>query len=266
MSASPGLIGAEERERYVSDGYLLRKGVFRPEELAAIREHYLEVRAREGGGGLAVRDGDDPLVAWPRIMGPHRTDSFSLGLMLDARTIGVAEELCTEAVLGAHTMWYWKAPGTRGQGLHQDEFYVRTQSGDCIAAWLPLDDTDADNGCLRIVPGSHRTDLQCPHEADPNVSFSRHEVDVPPGLPVIDATMAAGDVLYFHGRLIHGSMPNSTSDRWRRTFVGHYIPRRATACAQGYQPLCDAAGNEVWLAGSGPEADPCGGPAFSTAR
>src|SRR6266702_244218 len=180
MGASPGRIRAEERERYVSDGYVLRKGVFRADELAAIREHYLEFRDREGGEGrLAVQEGDDPEVAWSRIMHPHRTDPFSLGLLLDARMIGVAEELCMEAVLGANTMWYWKVPGTRGQGLHQDEFYVRTQSGDCIAGWLPVDDTDADNGCLRIVPGSHRTDLQCPHEADPSLSFSRHEVDVP---------------------------------------------------------------------------------------
>jgi hypothetical protein len=74
--------------------------------------------------------------------------------------------------------------------------------------------------------------------------------------------MTAGDVLYFHGRTIHGSMPNRTSDRWRRTFIGHYVPESATACARGYQPLYDSAGRVKTLTESGPESDPCGGPEF----
>ena len=39
--------------------------------------------------------------------------------------------------------------------------------------------------------------------------------------------MAPGDGLFFDGKTIHGSYPNQTADRWRRSFICHYIGKRA---------------------------------------
>ena len=39
--------------------------------------------------------------------------------------------------------------------------------------------------------------------------------------------MKAGDVLFFHGKTIHGSPPNVTNDRFRRSFICHYVGAHA---------------------------------------
>jgi phytanoyl-CoA hydroxylase len=260
MEVQEQLLSDGERAAFAGDGYVVKRQLFAGDELASIATHYRRLRERDVA--RSDRSSDLPGVAWPRVMFPHRSDRLSLDLLLDRRTMGAAEELLGGPVLAVQSMWYWKAPGTRGQALHQDEYYVRTESADCLAAWVSLDDADSENGCLRIVPGSHRSDLQCPHGADPELSFSRHEVDVPSGMQAQEITMSAGDVLYFHGRTIHGSMPNRTQGRFRRTFICHFVPESATALARGYQPVHDAEGHELWLDESGPETDPCGGGEF----
>ena len=44
--------------------------------------------------------------------------------------------------------------------------------------------------------------------------------------------MRPGDVLFFHGALVHGSLPNVTKDRFRRSLIGHYIDGRARQVTQ----------------------------------
>jgi len=44
---------------------------------------------------------------------------------------------------------------------------------------------------------------------------------------IIGPDMEPGDALFFHGRIIHGSYPNTTTDRWRRTFIKSLNPQKA---------------------------------------
>ena len=48
--------------------------------------------------------------------------------------------------------------------------------------------------------------------------------------------MKAGDVLFFNGALVHGSFPNTSTDRFRRALIGHYIEGAAEQVAQFYHP------------------------------
>ena len=49
--------------------------------------------------------------------------------------------------------------------------------------------------------------------------------------------MKAGDVLFFHGSVVHGSRPNTSTDRFRRSLIFHYIPEDSTEIAAFYNPL-----------------------------
>jgi phytanoyl-CoA hydroxylase len=62
--------------------------------------------------------------------------------------------------------------------------------------------------------------------------------------------MRAGDVLFFHGRTAHGSGPNRTTDRFRRSLIFHYVPRTSTEIARFYDPLLTPDGDEVRAAAS----------------
>ena len=140
-------------------------------------------------------------------------------------------------MLAAQSMFYFKPPGARGQALHQDNFYLRVEPGTCVAAWIACDVIDRENGGLEVVPGTHRMDLFCPEEADAEVSFAREYVPPPPGLAAVPVDMSPGDVLFFNGSLVHGSQPNRTADRFRRSFIGHYVGRSAERIGSYYRTL-----------------------------
>ena len=88
--------------------------------------------------------------------------------------------------VAVQSMFYFKPPGARGQALHQDNFYLRVKPGTCMAAWLPLDDCDEDNGCLQVVPGSQNWSVLCTVPADTTQSFTDVTVPLPVPARVTD--------------------------------------------------------------------------------
>jgi ectoine hydroxylase-related dioxygenase (phytanoyl-CoA dioxygenase family) len=144
-------------------------------------------------------------------------------------------------------MHYFKPPGARGQALHQDQFYLRVQPGTCMAAWLALDDCDEANGCIMVVPGSHTWPLLCLTKADTERSFTDVTVPLPEGVKAVPVIMKAGDVLFFNGQIVHGSEPNTTSDRFRRALIGHYIAGDAREVNKYYFPVYRMDGSQVEL-------------------
>jgi len=207
-------------------GYVVIPQVFQPNEVAAYRDHYMKLRA-EGSypfdlDGVATTD-TDPLKKFPRMLHMHHWDEVSLRWLLDARL-----NQCLTALLGAEplavqTMLYFKPPGARGQAMHQDNFYLGVAPGTCAAAWLALDECDEGNGCMQVVPGSHKWPLLCTQPADTRISFTDVAVPLPPQQESVPVVMEAGDVLIFHGNLVHGSLPNKSADRFRRALIAHYI-------------------------------------------
>ena len=114
-----------------------------------------------------------------------------------------------------------------------------------MAAWLALDPCDEANGCLQVVPGSHSWPILCTERADTTVSFTDVTVPVPEGTEIRPVIMDAGDVLFFNGSLVHGSYPNTTTDRFRRSLIGHYIQGDAEQVASFYSPALRMDGTPV---------------------
>ncbi|TDD30631.1 phytanoyl-CoA dioxygenase family protein [Kribbella turkmenica] len=229
-------------EIYQREGVVQVPQLLDEAEIAQIREVFMNQVAADHS--LAIDDGvpdDDPLARYPRFVHPHRRTDVeagrrSLELMLDSRILDVVTALIGPA-LGAQSMFYFKPPGARGQALHQDNTFLRADPETCLAAWIAVDDVDADNGGLAVVPGSHRTELVCPEPADLTESFTNAEVPVPDGLRKVQTRMKAGDVLFFHGSVVHGSRPNTSADRFRRSLIFHYVPEASTEIAAFYNPL-----------------------------
>jgi ectoine hydroxylase-related dioxygenase (phytanoyl-CoA dioxygenase family) len=112
---------------------------------------------------------------------------------------------------------------------------------------MALDRVDQANGCLEVVPGSHRWPILCTEKADTTVSFTDVTVPLPSAEAAVPVVMEAGDVLFFHGALVHGSHPNTTTDRFRRALIGHYIEGDAERVAQYYHPALRMDGTELTL-------------------
>ncbi|MFH8371630.1 phytanoyl-CoA dioxygenase family protein [Streptomyces sp. NPDC018031] len=241
-------------------GYALARGLLPAGE---VRELLAEFTALAAAGPLPghfeprPQDPDgprDPLRDHPRVMNPHLVSALALRHLLDPRLGRVVAGLLGEEPVAAQSMFYFKPPGARGQALHQDNFYLRVEPGTCLAAWVALDRVDRANGGLEVVPGTHRMELFCPEEADPATYFTREYVPPPAGLRRVPVDMEPGDVLFFNGSLVHGSEPNTTTDRFRRSFICHYAPRSARRISRHYRTFA-LDGTELRLepsAGGGP--------------
>ncbi|MFD3475245.1 phytanoyl-CoA dioxygenase family protein [Streptomyces sp. NPDC058695] len=245
---------------FEASGYAIARQLLSREEVAALTDSFMEYPQRGAVPGhfqpsAQNPDGPhDPLRAYPRIMHPHLIDDTAMRYLLDPRITAIVADLIDEEPIAAQSMLYFKPPGARGQALHQDNFYLRVEPGTCVAAWVALDHVDRDNGGLEVVPGTHLMDLFCPEEADPDTYFTREYVPPPAGLARVPVDMEPGDVLFFNGSLVHGSEPNTTTDRFRRSFVCHYAPRSARRIARHYRTFT-LEGQEVFLAeaeGGGP--------------
>ncbi len=256
--ATRGVLTEEQLRQFQSEGYVIVKHLFLPEEVAELEETF--ARISEGaipGHFEPVLDADkeDPLKRYPRVMHPHRFNDTARKYMLHKPVLDVLEVLYGERALAAQSMFYYKPPGSRGQALHQDNFYLKVEPGNCIAAWTAIDPADEENGGLLVVPKTNEMEISCPELADAKESFTTHYVKPPKEEKPVPAVMEKGDVLFFNGNLIHGSYRNRSKDRFRRAFICHYANESATHISDFYRPLYRADGTEVNL-----EANPDGGP------
>jgi phytanoyl-CoA hydroxylase len=262
MTTTTTYLSAEQIEQFEREGFLVVRGLIARDEVDLLIDTFMRMHA--GGpipGCFAPKTpeeaGGDILKLYPRMMHPHRVNEVALRYLLDERVGVILAELFGEEPLAAQSMFYFKPAGARGQALHQDNFYLKVEPGTCIAAWVALDPADRENGGLEVVPGTHRMDIFCPEEADRTQSFTRDYVPVPEGLEARPVDLAPGDVLFFNGSLVHGSHPNRTADRFRRSFICHYVGRSSERMSQWYRPILTMQGEEV-LIEANTDGGPCG--------
>ncbi|WP_114561310.1 phytanoyl-CoA dioxygenase family protein [Desertihabitans aurantiacus] len=239
-------------DAYRRNGAVQLRGLLDEQEIAEVREAFTTHMETDGTGGSfdEIPEGD-PLRAYPRMIHPHRGDhtpgQLARRWLLEERVVGRVRDALQAPVWAAQSMFYFKPAGARGQAMHQDNYFLQSHPETCVAAWIAVDDCDEANGALGVVPGTHRYEISCPEEADAAESFTSITVHIPDHLRVVQTEMKAGDALIFHGSLVHGSKPNTTADRFRRSLIFHYIPEGSREVASSYQPLLAADGSEVHI-------------------
>jgi phytanoyl-CoA hydroxylase len=105
------------------------------------------------------------------------------------------------------------------KGVHQDAPYWPIRPMSMWSIWTSFDPATLDNGCLTVLPGSHR-DGPLPHvrtEDDFVVAPQHYD-----GADLVPLPMEPGDVLFFHSLLVHGSAAN-VSGRPRRAVTVSYL-------------------------------------------
>jgi len=242
---------------YEQDGYTIVRNLLTTEEVEEIKATFEDIhrneisRAHDDG----IRDPNDPLFQYPRIVHPHRFNSVARHYMLHPVIRSCLRVLFEEEPVATQSMYYFKPPGARGQAMHQDNLYLLVQPGTCMAAWTAIDRIDRENGGMMIVPGTHRGNILCQENADLKESFSGRVTRIPKGFKAMDVPMNPGDTLFFGGSVIHGSGPNRTKDRFRRSFIGHYAAGSLDKISKFYLPLVKMDGTDYEV-----DANQGGGP------
>ena len=149
--------------------------------------------------------------------------------MRDPRLTDPIVDLLGPDLLGLNNLYIWKAPKI-GLGFpwHQDKWYFNWQykTDMTVATWTAIDAADRDNGCLYVIPGSHKLGVQQHDTLEGSqqnefkiVRSARDEdgvaVEVPPG-----------GVIWFNSQVLHKSTDNHSS-RFRRSSIAHYISATA---------------------------------------
>lgn len=135
-----------------------------------------------------------------------------------------------ETVLGPNLLvwdsgWFAKMPGDKKYvAWHQDGIYFGLHPPNVVTAWVALTDSTPENGCLRVVPGSHGKNLIHRETGAPDNALSRGQeiaVEVDES-QAVDIVLQPGELSLHHVGIVHGSNPN-TSDRPRIGLAIRYL-------------------------------------------
>ncbi|MFD1676474.1 phytanoyl-CoA dioxygenase family protein [Alicyclobacillus fodiniaquatilis] len=218
----------EQLNQYENDGYIILRKACSDDLIDMYNAHIHHIRAQDDMPEWAVpkrgawTDADRFSI---RVFNPHLHDGFSLQMLKLPIVRGALAQVLGDEAVGVQSMYFYKEPGSHGQAAHQDYYYIRNEPNTLTAAWMALEDIDEENGCLFAIPGSHKLGL-LPHGKVKNVEEHEPWTDETEGADLskeIPLVMEKGDIVIFHNLLIHSSRKNRSTDRWRRSYVGHYI-------------------------------------------
>ncbi len=155
----------------------------------------------------------------------------------DGPLVDVAEQLIGPNLKGATSQLTFKLRGnTQSFGWHHDNAYGELEPHTALTCLTALDDTDEDNGCLRVIPGSHlagQTNYQ--HTADDKAKHVAIEMPADDSRAV-PLPLEAGHALIMHCHLLHKSEGNLSKDRDRRILFLRYADADAVEVYNDRKP------------------------------
>ena len=125
------------------------------------------------------------------------------------------------------SQYIFKNPGAWGQPWHQDSSYFPFDREPQVGAWLATTEATLENGCLVILPGSHKESLHehLPDEREGS-NYGYTEIKDHDFSEEIPMTLSKGDLLLFHSFLMHKSYDNNSN--FRRTAMVYHFAETGT--------------------------------------
>jgi ectoine hydroxylase-related dioxygenase (phytanoyl-CoA dioxygenase family) len=214
-----------QRREYDNKGYLVLRGVFGPDEVAAwkaecarllasdyVDPNNLRTRPRQINDELVVERFDPVVDVSPVFAAVAR----------DPRLTSAVRELYGEEMLLFKDKLIFKLPGMSGYGMHQDWAWWQPFAPPVVSVMVAIDGADVANGTLEVFPGCHHALLSTPGELRNMHDTEIASVDVSTG-ELLETE--PGDVILFDGLTPHRSGPN-TSERSRQQLYLSYSAAR----------------------------------------
>jgi len=215
------------KEQYDAQGYLAGIDVINATEVADHRSQ-LE-RAEQKIGSIHY------------LSKVHTILSSAAKLASHPRILNIVEQLIGPDILIYNVTYIVKEPDTRSHvSWHQDLTYWGLDSDDQVSVWLALSDASEKNGCMRMLPGSHKLGSQ-PHikgEKDKdNVLFQNQRVADIDESQAVAAELKPGQASFHHGWLLHASAANQGKDRRIGLNIQYIAPHVRQTTLPGFTAL-----------------------------
>lgn len=204
------------RDFYEANGYLTGIEITPPNEVEAIRAQFDRLEAEVGWDKARIG-----------LLDRHFDTEFIWRLAANPAVLDIVEELIGENFHLLATHFFCKyGKEEKFVAWHQDVTYWGLEPPTALTVWYAIDDSDRENGCMRVLPGTHlgiRAHGKSAQEG--NLLSINQEVPVTfeEEQSVVDLELKAGQVSIHDGALIHGSLPNR-SERRRCGLTLRYVP------------------------------------------
>lgn len=216
---------------YRKYGYLVAPDLLDAGEIASLRKETAEIfRGNRGHvDGLQPVDGltdAEVLRKYVAIHFPHKLSNLIYGYLAHPPIVEIMKRLVDVNLKCMQSMLFVKAPGKAGQSWHQDEYYIPTRDRSLTGVWIAIDDATVDNGCLWIIPGSHRPGhilRRVVNESDEYADVDTADISAYRKSDRIPVEVKSGSVVFFNGYTLHSSLRNRTDDCFRTALVNHYM-------------------------------------------
>jgi hypothetical protein len=210
-STSNHHLSTEQVARYERDGALFPVPVLSPCEVSEFRAAFEEMDSCLGG-----RLSNAPLT--------HLYFRWAYALATHPAILDAVESLLGAYILVQGSLLLCKYPRDPARVLwHQDRKYSNQNGSPTTSAWIAISDSTTANGCLRVLPGSHRRGILPHTESDAEDNLLKYDrVAGVDESRARDVVLKAGEMSLHQGDIVHGSEPNC-SDTKRIGFVVRYV-------------------------------------------
>lgn len=224
------ILTANEVLAYQQSGVHSPVKIFGSEDALVIRNS-IETLEREHGPLFTE---DRPRPGKP-IQGSFRFKSHLLfkwlaDIIRNPRILDAVEQILGPDILCWSTHWIIKEAGSpKFISWHQDSNYWGIETEDFVSVWLAISKASIESGCLRVLPGSHKSPTKAHVDtwAAENMLTRGQTIENVDEESVVNLELEAGEAALFDYRLAHASNPNQSDDR--RIGLGlRFIPPTAS--------------------------------------
>jgi phytanoyl-CoA hydroxylase len=217
------MLSSEQVERFARDGYLVLERAVDPALVTQVREHVRALRA--GDATASYYKAEQPQGP---LFNSHLFEPMMMRLVCQAPIVGALSQLLGAPPMICQSMFFLSGSRTRP---HQDEFFMAPKPPPLIGSWIALQDVTPDDGPLGAVAGSHlgpvvlSKDIEGQWWKDTKAFNAFYDKcgTFTDASRIVPLTVRAGDVIFFHGRVIHCGIHPSTPDRPRWSMVSHHF-------------------------------------------
>ena len=205
----------QQMDFYKQNGYVSPINILSPQEATEVREEIEIIENKypdilEGIGRNYV----------------HIISPLFNKICLNNKMLDAVESIIGKNILICGTTLFIKnADEKEFVSFHQDAKYIGLEPHNWVTAWIAITDSNEDNGCMRMWPGSHKNNLRYHNQKfDQNNLLTRgqtvEDVPIEDTVPII---LKAGQMSLHHPTIVHGSGINKSKDRRIGFVVQSYI-------------------------------------------
>jgi len=208
-------LSSNQLKMYSEEGFVSSIDIFSKEEALEIRKEIENIEKK-----------------WPNeLEGPGRNYVHLISPVFDkvchnSKILNAVESIIGKNILVCGTTLFIKNPNEKGYvSYHQDAKYIGLEPHNWVTAWIAVTDSNENNGCMRMWPGSHKEKIKHHNQKfDENNLLTRGQtienISIEKTIPLI---LKAGQMSLHHPKVVHGSELNKSNDRRIGFVVQSYI-------------------------------------------